>query len=105
MAEVKWNCLYYDEWVKREGLDLNRGYKIDDVFTQPLKPWARTGGYAVHIQLQGTGELNSAYICEIPAKGELKPQKHMYEEMVFILSGRGSTTVWCDGRIGIKPNW
>jgi quercetin dioxygenase-like cupin family protein len=105
MAEVKWNCLYYDEWVKREGLDLIRGYKIDDVFTQPLKPWARTGGYAAHIQLQGTGELNSAYICEIPAKGELKPQKHMYEEMVFILSGRGSTTVWCDGRNKNSFEW
>ena len=44
MAEMKWNCLYFDEWVKGEGLDLIRGHKVDDVFTQPLKPWARTGG-------------------------------------------------------------
>ena len=60
MAEVKWNCLYFDEWVKGEGLDLIRGHKVDDVFTQPLKPWARTGGNAVQIQLHGTGELNAA---------------------------------------------
>ena len=40
MAEMKWNCLYFDEWVKREGLDLIRGHKVEDVFTQPLKPWA-----------------------------------------------------------------
>ncbi len=53
MAEMKWNCLYFDEWVKGEGLELIRGHKVEDVFTQPLKPWARTGGNAVQIQLQG----------------------------------------------------
>ena len=105
MAEMKWNCLFYDEWVKKEGLDLIRGHKIDDVFTQPLKPWARTGGNAVQIQLQGTGELNAAYICEIPPKKELSPQKHMYEEMVFILTGQGSTTVWYDEKHKNSFEW
>ena len=97
MADTEWNRLYYDEWVKREGIDLFKGYKIDNVFTQPLKPWARTGGLGMQIQLDGTGEMNAAYICEIPAGGQLKPQKHLYEEIVFILNGRGSTTVWYEG--------
>jgi len=44
MAEQQWNRLYFDEWVEKEGLDLIRGHKVDNVFTQPLKPWARTGG-------------------------------------------------------------
>jgi len=105
MAEVKWNCLYFDEWVKKEGLDLIRGTKIDNVYTQPLKPWARTGGKAVQIQLVGTGEMNSAYICEIPAAGELKPQKHLYEEMIFVLSGRGSTSVWNAGEKKNSFEW
>ncbi len=105
MAEMKWNCLYFDEWVEREGLDLIRGHKIDDVFTQPLKPWARTGGMAVQIQLQGTGELNAAYICEIAPKKELSPQKHIYEEMVFVLSGQGSTTVWYDEKHKNSFEW
>jgi len=105
MAEVKWNCLYFDEWVKKEELDLIRGHKIDNVYTEPLKPWARTGGQAVQIQLLGTGEMNGAYICEIPAGGELKPQKHMYEEMVFVLSGRGSTSVWYKGERKNSFEW
>jgi mannose-6-phosphate isomerase-like protein (cupin superfamily) len=90
----QWNRLYFDEWVAREGLDLIRGYKVDNVYTVPLKPWARVGGNAVHIQLEGTGELNSAYVCEIPPGKQLHPQRHLYEELTFVLSGRGSTTVW-----------
>jgi len=75
MAEQQWNRLYFDEWVEKEGLDLIRGHKVDNVFTQPLKPWARTGGSAVQIQLDGTGELNASYICEIPAGGGVKAAK------------------------------
>ena len=105
MAEMKWNCLYYDEWVKNEGLDLVRGAKVDNVYTEPLKDWDRTGGKAVQIQLDGTGEMNSAYICEIPVGGELKPQRHVYEEMLFILSGRGSTSVWLDPKNKNSFEW
>ena len=64
MSESKWNVLYFEEWVKKEGLDLIRGHKVEDVFTQPLKPWARTGGKAVQIQLEGTGELNASYMLK-----------------------------------------
>lgn len=98
MSEAKWNVLYFEEWVKKEGLDLIRGHRIEDVYTQPLKPWARTGGKAVQIQLDGTGELNAAYICEIPPAKQLAPIKHLYEELVYILRGRGSTSVWYEAK-------
>jgi len=88
-----WDQLYYDNWVAREGLDLVRGSKVD-TFTVPLKYWERTGGYAVQIQLDGTGELNWSYVCETPPGKRLEPQRHLYEELVFVLSGRGSTSVW-----------
>jgi quercetin dioxygenase-like cupin family protein len=94
--EQKWNRLYFDEWVAREGLDLIRGTRVDNVYTTPLKPWARTGGSAVQIMLDGTGEQNAAYVQEIAPGKTLSPQKHLYEELVYVLSGRGSTTVWYD---------
>lgn len=94
----RWNCLYFDDWVAAEGLDLLRGYLVDDVYTVPLKWWPRVGGHAVQIQLDGTGELNAAYVCEIDPRKSLEPQKHMYEELVYVLTGRGATTVWYEGR-------
>jgi quercetin dioxygenase-like cupin family protein len=96
VAEQQWNRLYFDEWVAREGLDLIRGTRVEDVYTMPLRPWARTEGNAVQIQLEGTGELNAAYVQEIPPGKQLVPQKHLYEELVYVLSGRGSTSVWYD---------
>ncbi len=105
MAERKWHSLFFDEWVAREGLDLLRGWKVDDVYTVPLKYWARTGGNAVQIQLDGTGELNAAYVCEIPPGKELTPQRHLYEELTYVLSGRGSTSVWYEGQEKKSFEW
>jgi mannose-6-phosphate isomerase-like protein (cupin superfamily) len=104
-GQQQWNRLYFDEWVGREGLELIRGYKVDNVYTVPLKPWARTGGNAVQIQLDGTGELNAAYVQEIPPGKQLTPQKHLYEEVVYVLGGRGSTTVWYDGKRKNSFEW
>lgn len=105
MAESKWNVLYFEEWVKREGIDLIRGHIVENVFTTPLKPWARTGGNAVQIQLEGTGEMNAAYIQEIPPGKELAPIRHLYEELIFVLKGRGSTSVWYEGQKKNSFEW
>jgi gentisate 1,2-dioxygenase len=43
--------------------------------------------------LDGTGYLNDAYVCSIPPGKSLNPQRHMFEELVFILDGKGATTV------------
>lgn len=104
-AGPRWNQIYFEDWVAREGLDLIRGYGVPDVYTVPLKYWARTGGYAVQIQLDGTGEMNGAYVCEIPPGKQLEPQKHLYEELIYVLGGRGSTTVWCEGRPKNSFEW
>jgi uncharacterized RmlC-like cupin family protein len=105
VAEQQWNRLYFDEWVARDGLDLVRGTTVRDVYTVPLKYWARTEGYAVQIQLDGTGELNAAYVQEIPPGKQLAPQRHVYEEMVYVLSGRGSTSVWYPGKRKNSFEW
>ena len=69
MAEQWWHRLHFDDWVAKEGLELIRGHTVRNVYTQPLRPWARTGGHAVQITLNGAAEQAAAYICEIePAK-------------------------------------
>src|SRR5712692_2773489 len=105
MAEQQWHRLYFDEWVAREGLDLIRGHKVENLYTIPLKPWARTGGHAVQIQLDGTAEQNAAYVCEISPGKQLEPQRHLYEELIYVLAGRGSTTVWYEGRPKSSFEW
>ena len=88
------NRTSYRNWEESEGIPLIEGFFIEDIRKVPLEPWARTGGLACRICLAGTGETNDAYICEIPPGKALKPQRHLFEELIFIVSGRGATTVW-----------
>lgn len=43
------------------------------------------------------GYTNNACVCEIPAGSRTKPQRHLFEELIFVLSGRGAMTVWQEG--------
>lgn len=86
----------YQRWLEREGLPVIREYYIQDIRKVPLEPWERKGGRGAYLNLIGTGEANDAYICEIPAGKSLKPQRHLFEEMIFIVEGRGAISVWTD---------
>lgn len=105
MAEPRPTPSYYQSWVEREGIDLIHGYCVDNVYTMGLKPRARTGGYEARIQLDGTGDLSDCYVCEIPPGKQLEPQKHLYEELTYILAGRGSTMVWYHGERKASFEW
>jgi gentisate 1,2-dioxygenase len=89
---------FYEEWVEREGLELIKGFFVADLARVPVRPWKRVGGRAAVIDLDGTGDLVGAYVCEIESGKELKPKRHVYEELVFVVSGRGATSVWYEGR-------
>ena len=95
----------YAKWQEQEGIDVIRGMCIADLRTVPLKPWKRKGGFGVFINLEGRGGENDAYLCEIPPGGSLVPQKHLFEETIFILEGRGSTTVWNEGGMKHSFEW
>src|SRR5207253_6092650 len=86
----------YTRWVKSEGLDIIGAHYVRNLRTVDLKPWARRGGAGVYINHEASRTSNDCYVCEIPAGGKLAPQRQLFEEMILVLSGRGSTTAWND---------
>ena len=90
----------YERWVREQNIPVIEGYFIPDIKTAHLEPWERKGGLGCFVHLEGsiknTLQMTAGYICEIPPGKELKPQKHMYEELVYIAQGRGATTVRTD---------
>jgi quercetin dioxygenase-like cupin family protein len=70
-----------------------------------VKPWARRGGLGTFVNLDGTGGTNDAYVCEIPPGQALAPQRQLYEEMIYVLDGNGSTQVWYDDDRKISFEW
>lgn len=84
----------YDAWIKKEGLDIISAHFIPNLHTVELKPWPRRGGYGVYINHEASRTSNDCYVCEIPPAKQLEPQRQLFEEMIYVLDGRGSTSVW-----------
>jgi oxalate decarboxylase/phosphoglucose isomerase-like protein (cupin superfamily) len=95
----------YLRWVRSEGLDIISAHYVRNLNTVELKPWARRGGAGVYINHEASRTSNDCYVCEIPPGKALAPQRQLYEEMIMILSGRGSTAVWNDEGKRITFEW
>ncbi|HZQ61668.1 MAG TPA: ethanolamine ammonia lyase-activating protein [Casimicrobiaceae bacterium] len=95
----------YTRWVRDEGLDIIGAHYVRNLNTVELKPWPRRGGRGVYINHEASRTSNDCYVCEIPAGKALEPQRQLFEEMILILSGRGSTTVSNDAGQRITFEW
>jgi oxalate decarboxylase/phosphoglucose isomerase-like protein (cupin superfamily) len=95
----------YTRWIRQEGLEIIDGLYVPNLHTVPLKPWPRRNGRGVFINHDASRTSNDCYVCEIDPGSELAPQRQLYEEMILILSGRGSTTVWNDGGQQVSFEW
>jgi oxalate decarboxylase/phosphoglucose isomerase-like protein (cupin superfamily) len=95
----------YMRYVRDEGLDIISAHYVRNLKTVDLKPWARRGGSGVFINHEASQVTNDCYVCEIPPGKSLNPQRQMFEEMILVLSGRGSTTVWTKDGKRITFEW
>src|SRR5579884_949304 len=103
--EVMQKVNTYQEYQRGEGIPVIGGFAVEDLHAVELAPWARRGGRGTFINLDGTGGTNDAYVCEIPPGGALTPQRQLYEEMIYVLDGAGSTQVWYDERKKVSFEW
>lgn len=84
----------YETWMRQEGVPIARGHGVPDVRELELNEWKRLAGRGAYIQLQGLEGLTGIYTVEIPPGGALNPEKHMFEELIYVLSGRGTAELW-----------
>jgi len=84
----------YTTWQQAQKIPINRGFFIEDLKKVEVAPWEHKGGLGAFVNLDGTGGTNDGYVCEIPPGKQLKEQKHLYEEMVYVLDGHGATSIW-----------
>ena len=82
----------YMNWAQREGIPIIDSYSVD-CLTAPLEPWSRQGGLGALVHLVGRGDTMNLYLAEIPAGGSLKPERHLYDKVIYVLAGRGATKV------------
>jgi len=89
---VRWIIDGYQEWLDREGVPIVNGLAVHlmDVAT---KPWPRLGANAAFVHLDARGDFCSLFVCELPPGGATERQRHIYEEVFYVLDGQGSTVL------------
>lgn len=86
----------YKAWQQGEGIPIVTGYYVEDMATLDVEPWARKGALGCFVNLEGTGGVNDLQIVEIPAGRSTDRDRHMFETLIYVVSGTGSTSVWYD---------
>ncbi len=94
--EVMPSVYSYQDWQQREGLPRITGFYVEDLATTEVAPWASRQAAGAFVNLEGTGGVNDLQILELPAGGASAPLHHMYEALVYVVTGRGSASVWYD---------
>lgn len=95
----------YHEWIESQKIPVIREFFVPDLRKLELGWWERKGGYGAVLNMMATREVDDAYVCEIPPGAKLKPDRHLFEEMVCIISGKGQTTVWHDSGASETFQW
>src|SRR5262245_29374298 len=95
----------YEEWLKQEGIPVYREHHIADLRSAEVKPWKRVGVLGAHVDLIGGEGVNAGYICEIPAGASTNPQRYLFEEVIYVLSGEGETVIWSPGGSKQSVKW
>ena len=95
----------YTRWVADEGLEIIDAMYVRNLHAVELEPWARRGGRGVFLNHDASRTSNDCYVCEIAPGQQLAPRRQLFEEMIYILDGRGSTSVWNDAGAKLSFEW
>ena len=82
---------FYRDWIKTSKVPMVEGYSILDAKTQEVQPWPEIGGRGVYLNFAGNVHMDTA-IWEIPDGKALIERHHFYEQIVYVIAGRGYTT-------------
>jgi len=96
----EWGRTAYRRFLEREGLPVLTGLAVDDLRRVEVVPWPRLDAKGAYIQLTGAEDTDAGYVLEIARGASTAPEQHLYEEVFFVLDGRGSTEIW--NKTGIR---
>ncbi|MGY9006243.1 MAG: hypothetical protein ACKVJQ_09150 [Alphaproteobacteria bacterium] len=87
----------YLEWAKGEGVPIVEEFGVD-LHTVETGHWARMDTDAAFVHLIGRGDFMSIFVIDLNPGAKCMPQKHLYEEVIYVLSGHGSTIIEVEGK-------
>ena len=82
----------YARWATQQGVPVVEDYAVDllDVETSY---WDRLGVPGALVHLAGRGDFANVVLTELPPEGATEAQRHLFEEVVYVLAGHGNTVI------------
>lgn len=88
-----WGRSAYHDFLATEGVPVHRGLAVPSLRDIEVAPWDRLDAKGAYVQLDGTEDTNNAYILELAPGRSSAPERHLFEEVFFVVSGRGTCEV------------
>lgn len=98
----------YDQWLRtaRAEIPVLDGLVIDDVSSAALRPWPQMGEGVTGLYLRFADyQIIDGRLLEIPPRGMMVSQRHLYEKGIYFLGGPGHTIIQQDGAEPQRVDW
>jgi mannose-6-phosphate isomerase-like protein (cupin superfamily) len=94
----------YEQWCDAQQVPIVRGFHIADLTEVATSPWPAKGASGAIIRLDGADETNGSYVLKVERGEATTWQRHVYEELFYVVSGRGAIETRFDGQI-VRNEW
>ena len=82
----------YEDWARDEGVPVHTGDALD-LLTLDTRQWPRFGVRGALCHLNGHCDFLTVFLIEIAPGAFSAPQRHLYEEICYVVAGRGETEI------------
>ena len=94
----------YQQWQQDEGVPIHHGTYVESLSTLEVGPWKRVGQQGALVTL-AEQEKDDGQLIEIAPGEQTTVLHHLYEALVFVAEGRGTTTFWQPGTEKQTVEW
>jgi cupin superfamily acireductone dioxygenase involved in methionine salvage len=94
----------YLEWLGEQNVPVIEDFGADLLAVETAH-WDALGARAAFVNLKGRGDFISVMVAEIPPGQSTEVQRHLYEEVVYVLSGHGATVIESPGGTRHSFEW
>lgn len=91
-GDAHWAIDGYQQWLAKEDVPVADGLAVD-LMSVETRLWPRLGAPASFVHLDARGDFCSMFVAAIPPGGQTEEMHHLAEAVVYVLDGRGSTSM------------
>ena len=95
----------YDEWASSLGIPVHRAFYVEDVRDLELGWWEERQCNGAIVDLVGQEGVVDVKVTEVPPGKTTAPSKMALDEGIYVVDGRGLTTVWAEGQPKKTVEW